>query len=134
MGGHVLATRLRGSHPVSRIPQGGALRLSSKWQFPKEADGREAAAQSERPMARNKNHLRNGSAQRMGKEGLHEHKNAHTETWQSIARRVLVYIYHATASYRIGQQGSKIYNTTLSVAKTLLRGAFIKSNQRKELR
>ena len=30
MGGHVLATCLRGSHPVSRIPQGGALRLSSK--------------------------------------------------------------------------------------------------------
>ena len=30
MGGHVLAIRLRGSHPVSRIPQGGALRLSSK--------------------------------------------------------------------------------------------------------
>ena len=45
MGGHVLATCLRGSHPVSRIPQRGALRLSSKAVPEKEADGLEAAAQ-----------------------------------------------------------------------------------------
>lgn len=70
--------------------------------------------------------LRNGSAQRMVKKDC-TNTNAHTETRQSNARRVLVYIYHATASYRIGQQGSKIYNSDLSAAKTLLRGAFIKS-------
>lgn len=44
MGGHVLATCCEVPHPVSRIPQRGALRLSSKAVPEKEADGREAAA------------------------------------------------------------------------------------------
>ena len=48
MGGRVLATRLRGSHPVSRIPQGGALRLSSKAVPEKEAERLGAAAQRKR--------------------------------------------------------------------------------------
>ena len=48
MGGHVLATRLRGSHPVSRIPQGERFDSVANAVPEKEADGREAAAQRER--------------------------------------------------------------------------------------
>ena len=63
-----------------------------------------------------------------GKRRIAQIQNAHTETRQSNARRVLLSIYHATASYRIGQQGSKIYNTDLSAAKTLLKGALINTH------
>ena len=49
--------------------------------------------------------------------------------------RVLVYIYHATASYRIGQQGSKIYKIqTASVTSTLLKGGFYKIKPTKKRR
>ena len=51
--------------------------------------------------------------------------NAHTETRQNIVCRVLVYIYHAPASYRIGQQGSKIYNTDLSDSEDLIKGGLL---------
>lgn len=49
VGGHVLATRLRGYHPVSRIPQGGgALRLSSKRSSRKRGRGARSRRTGER--------------------------------------------------------------------------------------
>lgn len=68
--------------------------------------------------------LRNGSAQRMVKKDC-TNTNAHTETRQSNARRVLVSIYHATASYRIGQQGLKIYNTDRECNEHLIKGGLL---------
>ena len=67
MGGRVLATRLRGSHPVSRIPQGGAIRFRSKKQFPKEAEGFGAAAQENGTGAERLPYARSGT--QMGNKG-----------------------------------------------------------------
>lgn len=105
----------------------GAIRFRSKAVPKKEADGREAAAQEN---AQRRKDYPTQARHTAWEEGTRTH-NAHTETRQSNARRVLVSIYHATASYRTGQQGSKMYNTDLSEAKTLLKGGFYKKEDTK---
>lgn len=147
MGGRVLATYLRGSHPVSRIPQGGALRLSSKTVPKTEEDGREAAAQENGTGAKRLPYARSGT--QMGNKA--RTKNVRIYGEHGGCNTLCLFMDHGWGrSYSLWSVPFKIKQKALSEAKTLFKkGKKIinktksvsrantllgKENQRKDLR